>query len=95
MKQTKDEGLNFVKLGLTTLRIILVTGASFANAKDEKSKLSLIILMADTKGRSNIVHYGSNRCRRVKRSVMAAERHEFLLGLDHALVVREIIAEIL
>lgn len=44
--------------------------------------------------RANIVHYGSKKCRRITRSVMAAELPAMVTGLDQALVVKALVEEL-
>lgn len=72
---------------------MLVTDASFANARSLKSQLGYIILMVDDEDNCNVVHYGSNRCRRVVQIVMVAELFALILGFDYALVVRDILED--
>ena len=95
MKDTIDQGLDFVALDLKTVRLVLMTDASFANAEGMKSQLGYLILMVDAAGNCNIVHYGSNRCKRVVRSVMAAEVQALVLGFDFSFVVKDLIEELL
>ena len=95
LKETADQGLNFVKLDIDTIRLVLLTDASFANAEGMKSQLGYLVLMVDGNGNCNIVHYGSNRCQRVARSVMAAELQALVLGFDYAFVIKDLVEEIL
>lgn len=43
----------------------------------------------------NVLHYGSDRCNRVTRSVMVAELLTLILGFDVAYVVRTLLEEVL
>lgn len=95
LKETIEQGLTFVPLNLETMRLVLMTDASFANAQGMKSQLGYLIMLVDDEGNCNIVHYGSNRCKRVARSVMAAEIQALVLGFDYAYVVKDLIEEIL
>lgn len=95
MQQTKPQGLSFVPLDLTTMRLLLVTDASFANTDNAKSQLGYVILMVDKRGRSNIVHYVPNKSKRVARSVLAAEMHGLSLGFDYAYTIKTLLEEIL
>lgn len=67
----------------------------FANARGMKSQLSFVTLMMDNNSKSNIVKYGSNRCRRVMRSVMASKILAFVLGFDFAHKVCDMLSEII
>lgn len=93
LKDTSGQGLDYVKVDMDTARIVLLTDASFANARDLKSQLGYLILVVDDDGNCNVLHYGSNRCRRVARSVMAAELFALVLGYDYAYVVRTLMEE--
>ena len=95
MLNTKENGLTYVNLDLNTCRIVLLSDASFANNVDLKSQLGYLILLVDGSNKCNILHYGSNRCKRVCRSVMAAELHALTLGFDYAIIIREMLNEIL
>ena len=51
--------------------------------------------MIDKHNACNIIHYASNRCKRVCRSVMAAEVHALILGFDYAYLIQNMLHEIL
>lgn len=93
MKDTCSQGLDYVKLDLNSARIVLVTDASFANTRDLKSQLRYIILMVNEAGNFNVLHYESNRSKRIARSVMAAELFALVLGFDNAYIVRDLVDE--
>lgn len=95
LKATSTQGLHYVPLDLTTTRLVLLTDSSFANAQGLKSQLGYIIAMVDEKDNCNIVHYGSNRCNRVARSVLAAEIQALVLGFDSAFLVKDLVEELL
>jgi hypothetical protein len=90
-----DDGLRFVPLDLSSMRVVVFADASFANASDYKSQIGFVVCLADANNAANIVHYGSAKCRRVTRSVMAAELHGLVLGFDHAYVVQTIVSGIM
>ena len=95
LQETKDQGLTYVNLDLRSARIVLLTDASFANAAGMKSQLGYLILMADDNGNCNLLHYGSNKCQRIARSVMAAEIQALVLGFDFAFLIKDLVDEIL
>ena len=74
-QNTSQVGLKFVNLDKESLRLQLFTDASFANANKRKSQLGLVVVLSDKHGRGNIIHYGSTTCKRLARSVMAADLH--------------------
>ena len=78
-QETSDVGLNFVALDPNSLSMVLFTDASFANADKCTSQLGFVICLFDGENQANIIHCGSQRCRKVTRSVMAAE----LLALSY------------
>ena len=90
-KNASQVGLRYVNLDRESLKLLLFTDASFANANKLKSQLGFVVVLADKHGRGNIVHYGSTTCKRVARSVMAAELHALVYGFDNAYGVREAI----
>lgn len=92
---TKDMGLTFIPLERSSLRLALFTDASFANADRYKSQIGCVVLLVDSNNNANIIHYGSSRCKRVTRSVMAAELHALVYGFDQAFVVRAVLEELL
>ena len=50
LKGTAGQGLDYVKLDMKTARLVLLTDASFANARGLKSQLGFLILMVDGNG---------------------------------------------
>jgi hypothetical protein len=54
--QNSTRGLRFVKLDITTLRLLVFTDASFANNKDLSSQMGYVIALADGQNRANIIH---------------------------------------
>jgi hypothetical protein len=93
--ETADDGLNFTNVDMGSCRIVVFTDASFANAEGYRSQLGFVICVVDDELNANIVHFGSQRCKRVTRSVMAAELHALIVGFDNALIIREILNEML
>lgn len=87
---TADIGLNYVPMKRNALRLALYTDASFANIKSLKSQIGFVLALTDGTGLANLVHYGSSRCKRVARSVMAAALHALVYGFDQAFIVRDI-----
>lgn len=86
--KTKEQGLSFVPLNLSTMHLLLITDASFANVEGLRSQLGYFIAMIDDTGQANIIHFDSNKCKRISRSVMAAEVHDIVLGFEFAFVIK-------
>lgn len=77
---TKDVGLSFKPMDRDTVYLRLFIDASFANAENLRSQLGIVIVLFDEHGNNNLLHYGSSRCSRVTRSVMAAEHLALVYG---------------
>lgn len=75
--------------------MVIFTDASFENAKESWSQLGFVIALVDKARRANIVHFVSQRCKRLKRSVMALELHTLILGFDFVFIIRNLLEEIL
>lgn len=93
-RETSEIGLNFVELDLDSLQYFLFTDASFANASNGASQIGFVLCLADSSGKANIVHFGSQRCKRVTRSVMAAELLALNYGFDNAYLGKKMLEEI-
>ncbi len=93
--KTSNIGLTYKALDLDTCRLCLFTDASFANSKNFKSQIGFLLALVDGNNVANILHYGSSRCQRVTRSVMAAEIHGLLYGFDNALITKHLLRELI
>jgi hypothetical protein len=87
--------LIFKTIDLDTCRVVVLNDASFENSEAYKSQLGFFICLADAGLNANIVHFGSQKCKRITRSVMAAELHALIVGFDNAIIIRQMISEIL
>lgn len=94
LKDTAELGLEFVELDKTRARLVLVTDASFGNAKELKSHIGFLIMMVDESGACNILHYGSSKCQRVARGVVADELFALVHGFDFAFVMSQLVEDI-
>lgn len=73
--------------------MVIFTDASFANARDHKSQLGFVLLLIYDRDNCNIVHFGCSRCKRVVRSVLAAELHALTFEFDSEFFLRELASE--
>lgn len=80
---------------MESLWIAVFSDASFANTDRLKSQLGFVVVLTDRKGNANILYYGSAKCRRVARSVMAAGLLAFVYAFDNDFVVRSMLEQIL
>lgn len=60
-----------------------------------KRQLGYVSLMLEKHNNCNILHYGSNKCQRIERSVMAAEIQALVLEFDEELLLQDLIKQIL
>lgn len=91
---TADGGLKFVRWNMHTAMLVLLMYTSFASSCDLKSQLWLVVFLMDHAGNANILHYGSNRCRRVTRSIMASEIHALVLGFSFSFIVESLLEDV-
>jgi hypothetical protein len=90
----KTRGLRYVKLDQSTLRLVVFTDASFANNKDLSSQIEYVICLADDT-HANILHWSSIKCKRVTRSVLAAELYAMVHGFDVDSVLKSTLTKML
>lgn len=90
LRETNDNGINFRPVYINASRLVLITDASFANAKGNISQLGFIVLMMDDEGHANIIHYASYHWRRVIMSVMESDIHGLAAGFGHVYVIRHL-----
>ena len=92
---TKDKTLSFIPLDECTTFLGVFIDASFANNVDNTSQLGYLICLIDASGNANIIHYASQKCKRITRSVLAAELYAMVLGFDNAFVIHHVLCQIL
>lgn len=56
LKETKKNGLKYEKLYFETAKIVVLTDASFSNARGMRSQLGFLVLMIVEAGAANIIH---------------------------------------
>jgi hypothetical protein len=86
-------GLNFVRLNINALKLMVFTDAFFANV-DLHSQIGYVICLTDDV-KANIIHWSFTKCKRVTRSVLAAELYAMAHGFDSGSVIKSIIERIL
>jgi hypothetical protein len=86
--------LRYVKLDSTKLQLMIFTNSSFANNRDLFSQIDYVICLADSK-HANIVHWSSIKCKRVTRSVLAAELYALAHDFDLDVVFKATLSAIL
>ncbi len=86
--------LRYVKLDSTKLQLVIFTHSFFANNRDLSSQIDYVICLVDSK-HANIVHWSSNKCKRVTRSVLAAELYTLAHDFDLDVALKAILSAIL
>lgn len=87
--------MQFVPLDLNSVRLMILSDAPFANAKEGRSHMGFVLAMVGRFDKVSIIHYASIRCRRIARSVMAAEIYTLVRAFDFALVLGDMLTEFL
>ena len=88
LKKTKEIKLQYPKLDLESIRLLVYSDSSFNNRKNGKSQLGFLIALADNTNRCSIIHYSSRKSHRVTRSSMAAETLAFVDAFDNASLIK-------
>lgn len=87
LKQTNDIKLQYPKLDLESLRLLVFNDSSFHNREDSKSELGFLIFLADKSNRCSVLHYSSKKSHRVTRSSMEGETLAFVDEFDPAIII--------
>jgi hypothetical protein len=86
--------LKYVELDSTHLQLVIFIDSSFANNRDLFSQIDYVICLADSK-HANIVHWSSVKCKRVTRSVLAAELYALAHDFDLDVALKATLSAIL
>ena len=89
-----DRALTFSQLDRSSMKICSYADATFGNNSDQSSQLGMVITICDGRGRCSIIHYASWKCRRVTRSVLAAEAHAFSTCFDFSYALQHEVSNI-
>ena len=95
LQSTTEIVLHYPKLGVNTLRLNVYSDSSFADNIDCSSQLGHIIVLADKADRCSVLHFQSQKSRRVTRSSAAAETLSFAHAFDHAFIIKHDLERIL
>lgn len=81
-KKMRNASLNFVKLVVDSLQIVMFLDASIAIATGPKRQLEEAVFMVATIWKENIVYYWSSQCHHLTNLVMSADIRAFLHAFD-------------
>ena len=70
------------------LTVVAFADSSFANNLDLSSQLGVMILLTDSSGKANIMHFNSYKSKRIVRSVLGGETYAFADAFDVAFNIR-------
>ncbi|POS88265.1 hypothetical protein EPUL_000613 [Erysiphe pulchra] len=95
--QIKDSNrcLTFKSLDLDTVKLVVYTDASHANNSNISSQIGYVIVMMDSTNTANLIHWSSIKCKRVTRSVLAAELYAMAHGFDMGIAIKTTITGML
>jgi hypothetical protein len=87
--------MTFHGLDLSTVHLRVCSDSSFANNPDLTSQIGYTIFIVDDAGRANLVCRSSRKCRRVTRSVLAAELYALSAAYDMGYGLRHTLSTLL
>ena len=71
-----------------SLHVVAFADSSFANNLDLTSQLGIMILLTDSSGSANVLHFNSYKSKRVVRSVLGGETYAFADAFDISFTIR-------
>lgn len=89
-----SRGIKFVKLDIKSLKLIIFADSSFANNKDFSSQIGSVIVLADKENWADILYSSSKNCKRITRSVLAAEVYAMVNGFDSGATIKSTLKKI-
>jgi hypothetical protein len=92
INQSRD--LKYVRLNQTFLRLVIFIDLSFVNNSDLFSQIDYVICLADAT-HANILHWSSIKCKRIIRSVLAAELFAMIYDFDVESILKSILIKLL
>jgi len=93
--ENATRGLHFVKLEKDILHLLVFTDISFANNRDLFSQIGYVLVLADSTGHANILHWLSTKCKRVTRSILVSELYGMAHGFDMGASVKSTVDKVL
>lgn len=90
LRITSEEGLELVPIDMATVCIIIISNALVATVSGGKRQLGYVVFVAaDEKHRTNIMLFGSNRCHRASKLIMAADYLTLVHAYDYGYVIHD------
>ena len=88
LERCKQENGLIFKAMKKPLHMAVFVDAAFANNRDLSSQLGFIVTLMDNEGAANIIHYSSQKSKRITRSALAAELYAMMNGFDTAAALK-------
>jgi hypothetical protein len=89
----KIRKLKYVTLDQFILRLVIFIDVFFANNRDLLSQIEYVICLIDASNTTNILHWSSVKCKKVTRSVLAAELYAMIYDFDVDLMLKSILTK--
>jgi transposase InsO family protein len=87
--------LRYEDLDADSMCLYVYGDASFSNNPDLTSQIGHLCFLVDKRGRCCLLSWSSHKCRRVTRSVLAAELYALSGAYDHAFTLRHTLESLL
>lgn len=88
LKDTYEQGFDFVPINISTLRVNEVSDGSFVHTIGMENQLLNVVQMVDAQGRANLVPIASKRCHSLCRRAMPANVHALSPDFDYDNIFR-------
>ena len=82
-----EHGITFRKLE-KPMHLAVFIDAALANNRDLSSQLGYVTALMDRKGTADIIHWSSQKSKRIARSALAAELYAMMNGFDASAVLK-------
>ena len=89
----QEHGLVFKALKKPLYMAVFVD-AAFANNRDLSSQLGFIVTLMNNEGAANIIHYSSQKSKRITRNALAAEFYAMMNGFDTAAALKVLLDQL-
>ena len=87
LRRSSNITLQYPKLDLNSLSMVVYKDSSHDNVKDHQSQLGFLICLMESTKKCAVIHFISHKPRRVARSSIAAETLAFVESYDNAYLI--------
>mmetsp|Transcript_7085 Transcript_7085/g.18441 ORF Transcript_7085/g.18441 Transcript_7085/m.18441 type:complete len:128 (+) Transcript_7085:183-566(+) len=93
-RRTRDIGLNFIRLNIDTVEILVIFDAS-PFTENEAGQEGILVLLIDDRRNVNILTWISRKINRVHVGSLGAESFALISSIDQAVTAQELMLNIL